>query len=397
MTPSRPRAVVIGGSIGGLTTALRLREVGFEVDIFERTGTYLDGRGSGIVLQPETVRWVVERHSDVRLGDVSTASRWLRYLDPDGGIEHEEQVTWRFTSWTTFYRVLLDDFGRDRYHLGEFAVGIEQSEDSATVRFASGRVAEADLVVFADGVMSTGRRRLMPEVAFEYSGYVGWRGTVPENDLSAATHALLADALSYSVAPHTQICMYPIPGPNGEVDEGRRVLNYVWYRNVAAGPELDELMTDSAGFSSPISLHPGRVQQRFVDEMRETARRVLAPAAAELVGATEQPYLQVVVDVRSTRMAFGRIAILGDAAFAARPHAAAGTAKAAADAWALAAALEDSKGDVPAALKAWEVDQLRVGESLVNRARAMGSRSQFTCDWDPRDPALHFGLYGPDQ
>jgi 2,6-dihydroxypyridine 3-monooxygenase len=43
-------AIVVGGSIGGLTTALLLRDLGFRVDVYERTSTALDGRGSGIVL-----------------------------------------------------------------------------------------------------------------------------------------------------------------------------------------------------------------------------------------------------------------------------------------------------------------------------------------------------------
>ena len=46
----------------------------------------------------------------------------------------------------------------------------------------------------------------------------------------------------------------------------------------------------------------------------------------------------------------GRVALIGDAACAARPHAAAGTAKAAADGWALAAALGEAGGDIRAAL-----------------------------------------------
>ena len=54
------RALVIGGSIGGLTAALLLRRLGFDVSVFERTPTSLDGRGGGIVLQPDTLRWFSE-------------------------------------------------------------------------------------------------------------------------------------------------------------------------------------------------------------------------------------------------------------------------------------------------------------------------------------------------
>ena len=73
MTEPR-RAVVVGGSFAGLTAALLLREQGFDVDVFERTPTYLDGRGGGIVLQPDTVRWIVERPHDFGVDDVSIGS-----------------------------------------------------------------------------------------------------------------------------------------------------------------------------------------------------------------------------------------------------------------------------------------------------------------------------------
>ncbi len=393
----RPRAVVVGGSFGGLTAALLLRERGFAVEVFERSSQLLDGRGGGIVLQPDTVRWIRERRADLAVADVSIGSSLLRYLGPDNAVVHEEPAAWRFSSWTTLYRTLLDELGREHYHLGELAVGVDQDPDRAEVRFVSGRRAYADLLVFADGISSVGRRRLLPQVRPRYSGYVGWRGTVPEARASDETRALLDDALGYAVMERSHICMYPIPGRQGQLDRGHRLLNYVWYRNVAEGPELDELMTDVRGNPMTVSVPAGKVQPRYVEELRELAPQVLPPAAAELVLRTQDPYIQAVVDVAVPRMAFGRVALLGDAAFAARPHAAAGTAKAAADAWALADALTDHDNNVLPALEAWEPARLVLGEDLVRRNAEMGARSQFTGTWDPADPALHFGLYGPDR
>jgi 2,6-dihydroxypyridine 3-monooxygenase len=72
------RALVLGGSIGGLTAALLLRDLGFAVTMFERTPTELDGRGGGIVLQPDTMRWFRE-HSQRRPEEVSTSTRFVRY------------------------------------------------------------------------------------------------------------------------------------------------------------------------------------------------------------------------------------------------------------------------------------------------------------------------------
>ena len=387
------RALVIGGSIGGLTTALLLRRLGFDTEVFERTPTNLDGRGGGIVLQPDTLRWFVEcsrQHPET----VSTSTHYVQYLGPDNSVVHREEAPWSYTSWGTFYRALLTDFGTTDYHLGEYAAGFDQDADGVEVRFTSGRRERADLVVFADGITSPSRRRISPESRLEYSGYVGWRGTVPERDVTAETFELLRDSISYSFGPHTHINVYPIPSPDGGLAEGTRLLNYVWYRNVSEGHALDELMTDKRGFIAGVSLHPGQVQDRFVDEMRSAAEQMLAPAAAEVVLRTEQPYLQAVYDVGAHQMAMGRVALVGDAASAARPHAAAGTAKAAANAWALHDALSESS-DVAEALAKWEPGQLELAQRLLRRVKEMGTRSQVTGTWIPGHPDNRFGLYGP--
>jgi 2,6-dihydroxypyridine 3-monooxygenase len=388
------RAAVVGGSIGGLTSALLLRELGFAVDVYERNPALLENRGGGIVLQPTTMKWFGER-SARRIEELSTVTRYVRYLGQGNEVLHEDPVEWRYSSWGTIYRALLDDFGTGRYHLGEFCTGFDQDAGSVTLRFVSGRIERADLVVFADGITSTARKRLFPDLEREYSGYVGWRGTVPEDNVSEETRGLLGEALTYSVARDTHIILYPIPGMDGGIAKGQRLLNYVWYRNVPAGPQLDELTTDLRGFECPVSVHPGQVQQRFVDEMRAAAAELLAPAAAETVIRTQQPYLQVVFDTRIPAMAEGRVAIIGDAAFAARPHAAAGTAKAADDAWTLYEHLRTPGGDIPAALERWEPAQLRLGNQLIDRVARMGHRSQVTNTWTSGDPDLRFGLYGP--
>jgi len=268
---------------------------------------------------------------------------------------------------------------------------MDQDDEGVSVRFANGAEARAELVVFADGITSVARKRLLPESRLEYAGYIGWRGTVPEGQLSAGTLALLGDSLSYSFGDRTHICMYPIPGPNDATAVGERLLNYVWYKNLAEATLLDEIMTDKSGIRGEVSVHPGKVQDRFIEMMREEAAE-LSPAATELVRSTELPYIQPIMDFRTPQMVFGRVVTIGDAAFVARPHAAAGTAKAAAEAWNLADELEASAGDIDAALKAWEPRQLEVGNSLIDRIELMGRAAQVDNTWTPHDRRLRFGL-----
>jgi len=144
-----------------------------------------------------------------------------------------------------------------------------------------------------------------------------------------------------------------------------------------------------------VSLPPGAATDAAVAGMRRAAEQVLAPPIAEVVTSAAEPFVQAVYDIDVPRMALGRACLIGDAAFAVRPHAAAGTAKAAADGWALAEELVAAAGDVPAALAAWERRQLLLGRQLLARTREIGNASQFTGTFHPGDPRLIFGLHEP--
>ena len=386
------RVAVVGGSLGGLTAALLLRELGRDVTVYERSGVELEQRGAGIGLLPATSRYLAER-AGINLDDVSISTKYIRYLDRQGRLLHEQAQPYRFSNWNTVYRSLLRCFGRERYLLGRECVDIRQRDGGVQIQQADGGEFECDLLVCADGVNSRARSRLMPHVRFAYAGYVAWRGLIPEKELGDRAPGL-TDAITYYVYPNSHILVYPVPGLDGSVRPGERFINFVWYRNYLAGSELADLMTDRDGKLHEVSLPPGAPRPQHIEEMRATAAAQLPEPIAGTVCAVEQPFVQAIIDVEVPQMAFGRVCLVGDAAFVVRPHAAAGTAKAAADAWELAKALEEQP-DIERALSAWEPGQLELGRNLLERTRRIGRRSQFDCNWTPGDPELIFGLYEP--
>jgi len=362
--------------------------------VLERSIAELESRGAGIVVLDETVRYFRER-TELELDRLTTVTGFLRYLGRDGGVEYEEPRRYRYSAWHSIYRALLGCFGRRRYHLGREMAGFQQQGEQVQVRFADGSTAAYDLLVCADGIASSARAVLQPQARPAYAGYVAWRGTVEERQLSRAVRDLLADSICYQVIPNSHILLYPIPALDGSVAPGRRLANFVWYRNYAAGGELDDLMTDRDGVHRGITLPPGAARQAHLDALRAVAEAQLAPQLAEVVQRTRLPFVQVIFDIEVDQMAFGRVCLIGDAAFALRPHAAAGTAKAAADAWALAEALATTHGDLHTALPRWERHQLAIGRAVLERTRRNGNKSQFEAGWHPGDPELVFGLYEP--
>lgn len=262
------------------------------------------------------------------------------------------------------------------------------------VTFADAQVRLVDMLVCADGITSSSRARLLPAVSPHYAGYVAWRGVLPESRLSAAAFECLSNAITYQQLPAGHILVYPIPAAEGSVQVGERLMNMVWYRNADHG-ELSRVLTDRDGEARPVSVPPGMVSPDLVREMRAQASDLLAPPVAEVATGIEVPFVQAIFDIQVPQMAFGRTCLLGDAAFAVRPHAAAGTAKAAEDGWVLGEELLNSGGDVPATLESWQRRQLKLGAELLARTRWIGDTAQFAAGLTPGDPRLIFGLYEP--
>ncbi len=373
--------------------ALALRGAGCSVDVFERVPQRLEAQGAGLRIVPE-MAGLLEQRAGIDLRDATTVTRWFRHLGAENRMISNQEIKGQFTSWGTFHRALSAAFGSERYHLDAACAGVTQRPDSIDVHFAKGGTRTFDLVIFADGILSTGRRIIAPEAELEYAGYVTWRGFVPYEELSAETLAVFSESVTYATPPYSHMIAYPIPDPSAPGASGL-LFNFVWYRNRAEGSALDELMTDRSGMRRPISLPAGTLARHFIEEIRGVAEAELPPAHRELVMKTKEPFIQALYDVIVPRMVQGRACLIGDAAFVTRPHAGAATTKAAVDSWRLADLLVEKDGNVPATLAAWEPDQLVVGKAFVERNREMGRRSLVENNFDPAAPSTQPGLYGP--
>ena len=373
--PKTGRAVVIGGSMSGLLSGLLLRRAGWSVDIYERVESELSGRGAGIVAQYE----LIERLRGLGLATdalgVHITTR--KILDAQGHFTHEFECPQVLTAWERVYRLLRDAFPPERYHRGRGLAGFTQDAEKVTAHFSDGENIDADLLVGADGLRSTVRQQAAPDVLPLYAGYSAWRALIAESAFPPDVHRDLFEFMTFTLPPGEQFLGYPVAGPDNDLRPGHRRYNVVWYRPADEKTKLKWLLTDESGHIHSISIPPPLIRREVIAEMRADAERLLGPQFRQVARMMDEPILQPIYDLESPHIAFGRVAILGDAAFVARPHVAAGVSKAADDAAALTEALA-AEGDVVHALARFEAARLRDNFRIIERARHLGAFLQAT-------------------
>lgn len=386
--------LVVGGSLGGLFVANMLHRDGHDVQVLEKVKGSMSGRGAGIVSHDALVHALARAGLDVQttLG-VEVPGRVL--LDASGETKLACDMPQVLTSWSRLYQILHDALPDKCYLQGVSVAQVhERSTDVEVVGLVDGvaKQWQADVLIASDGIRSSIRQQFFPSIQPHYAGYVAWRGVCDESLLSEHTLKTLFDYFGFCVPPNEQIIGYPVAGSDKNTTRGHRAYNFVWYRP-AQGEVLQSLLSDADGVQYPQGIPPHKVSWRELAKVREASRRLLAPQFAEILEKTPQPFLQPIFDVASDQVIQGRVALMGDAAFVARPHIGMGVAKAAQDAVAIADAIH-VHGATSKALEAYAQTRFPAGRSAVKRAQWLGS---FVQSPEGRTPPMaqreHHALY----
>ena len=370
---SKPRALIIGGSLAGLLAGNLFRTIGWNVNIFERSSDDLAGRGAGLGMQADLFN--IMRRIGINLdSSMSAVVRSHICLDCEGNTLCQIPLPGLTTAWDRVYRALKQAFPVQSYHTGMTLRRIEQNKEMVTAIFEDGSRAEGDLLVGADGMNSTTRRQLLPKIEPAYAGYVAWRGVIDEEQVGPALRDLAFQDMIFGFPPGEMALSIPMAARVDEsADRHHRRCMFVWFRPADLETTLRQLCTDASGQAHGVSIPPPLIRPELIDELKRSGEVLLAPQLAEILKRVKQPILQPIFDLESSRLVFDRVVLVGDAGFVARPHVGTGVTKAACDAQELVDQLSTMNDDPTAALDRYDAKRRLFGSRLVARGRYLGS------------------------
>lgn len=349
------RVLVVGGGIGGLTTARALTRVGANVDVVEQAARW-QPLGAGIVLSANAVAVL----DALGLGDAARASGrqvpWADIADAKGHpMQHLDMLAFAASSGPalTFHRaelheLLLAGAADARVRLGVTVTALEDTGSEVRVTFSDGTQGAYELVVGADGIHSTVRALCFADAGAQvrYAGYTCWR--------------FVTDNVAH------------FEGMVEQWGAGRRA-GVVSLKNDRVYVFLTE-NGPAAGVDPTERRHP-HVAAKF--SRFEGPARPLLDRLAQDDGVALLRHDIAELDGQVWRK--GRVALLGDAAHATTPNLGQGAGMAIEDALALGLCLEGkSAADVPTALAAWEAQRAPRVAAVVNNSRRIGAIGQWS-------------------
>jgi 2-polyprenyl-6-methoxyphenol hydroxylase-like FAD-dependent oxidoreductase len=371
-SPSRHkrRAVIIGGSMSGLFSAAFLRQIGWEVDVYERSPVELTGRGAGITTHPELLESLEASGAGTENLGITLERRIV--VDRHGRIIGERHLPQIMTSWDRLQRLLRETIDPARYHLGHTFAHVEPDGDGVRVHFSHGHTVSADLLIGADGIRSGARAQVAPEVQPIYAGYFIWRGAPHEADLAPHTLETIFPHYTLFLPERQQVIGYPISGFDNDQRPGHRRYNFIWYR-AADAQALRAMCVDANGRQHKYSVPPPLIRDDLIAEMRAEAEAIMPLAFLDCLRKIEQPFFTPIYDFSAPQLSYGRVVLVGDAASSARPHMGFGVSKASGDAQALAKALHQHSSDIDAALAQYDAERQPIGERIMLHGRRLGA------------------------
>lgn len=357
------KILIVGGGIGGLATALACGAQGLPTQLIEKKPVFSEV-GAGIQLSPNVVRilegWglgpgldefacfppllqVRSARSGAMLGQLALGARAVQRYG----------ARYATIARADLHRLLLEavqDQGRTQLLLDNALQLVSQDLNAVQVTTADGHQRRANVVIGADGLWSHVRDFVRTDAQPRFSGHLAYRAMVPQ---AALPESLRSEVVTAWLGPRFHAVQYPVHG--GEW------MNLVVIA-LGSGPD------DSHHWDHEANAHDLRAHLEGVEGAAASLQELVAAVKAwRLWPLNGLPHLR-----SEKEMAFGRIALMGDAAHPMLPYLAQGAGMAIEDAATLADVLSTpALGDV-AALQRFAQARWRRNARVQARAQRNG-------------------------
>ncbi|KAI3800860.1 hypothetical protein L1987_28959 [Smallanthus sonchifolius] len=326
MRERKGRAVVVGGSIAGVCAVHALLSAGWEVVVLEKTTAPPTGSptGAGLGLDPlaQTIikSWLPHQQSD-NLLNIHTLPLTIdqnQATDAEKKISRmltrDESFNFRAAYWSDLHGLLYNALPPDIFLWGHVFQSFCVSDDNKSVKVQSrllqtGNIVEfaGDLLVAADGCLSSIRQTFLPDLKLRYSGYCAWRGVLDlSNDENSGilaglqkVYQDLGKCLYFDLGSGTHTVFYELLN---------KKINWIWYINQPE-PQLK---------GNSVTM---KVSNNMIKKMQDEAEKTWVPELVRVIKETKEPFLNVIYDCDPLhQIVWDRVVLIGDAAHPTTPH-----------------------------------------------------------------------------
>ncbi|KAI6680135.1 hypothetical protein NL676_034016 [Syzygium grande] len=375
----KPKAMIVGGSIAGVSCAHALIRVGWDVVVIEKSRKPPKGSptGAGLGLDPLSQELIgtwtgrpellhnITAPLTIDLNQAIDDEKTRKILARDENFNHSA------AHWATLHDHLFSALPPEIFLWGHLFLSFSVSNDKQSVKIKAqvldtGETTEVDgdMLVAADGCLSLIRNHFLPDVKLRYSGYCAWRGVFDFLGIEDSetikkvreAHPELGKCLYLDLAPGNHTVLFEIPNKR---------LNWIWYLNQ---PEPD-LQGNSV---------TTKVRDDMIQKMYQDAEKIWHPALVQIMRETKEPFINAIYDCDPLeQIVWDNVVLVGDAAHPTTPHSSRSTNMSILDAAVLGWCLEKWGSEyLTAALEEYQYIRLPVASKQVLHARRVGRIKQ---------------------